>query len=232
MAKQRESFFWVSYSDMMTSLFFIMLLLFVLSSAGMFLQKKASEEQLKRLEEVQTTIEQLDTRYFEEDSINKRWNLRQEFTPKFNTSKYDIKDVNLQTHAPLNDTIQLIKVGNSLLKVVENLNKLKLQPTYKDMNLSFLVVIEGMASKDNYFDNDDLSYRRALSLYYLWRENGVSFEDSDCEVQVSGSGVRGIGRIVPPPTASPKEAYDIERQNQRIVIQIVPKIGHLDVTHQ
>ena len=30
MAEKRESFFWTSYSDLMTSLFFIMLTLFVL----------------------------------------------------------------------------------------------------------------------------------------------------------------------------------------------------------
>lgn len=229
MAKQRESFFWVSYSDMMTSLFFIMLLLFVLSTAGMFLQKKASEEQIKRLEEVQTTIEQLDTHYFEEDTINKRWNLRQVFTPKFNVYDDNINGFDSDGKA-LNDTTELIKVGYSLLQVVDNLNELKEQEEYKNMNLSFLVVIEGMASKDAYNDNDALSYRRALSLYYLWHRNNISFEASDCEVQVSGSGVRGIGRIVPPSNVSNDEAKEIEKLNQRIVIQIVPKIGHLDVT--
>lgn len=213
---------------MMTSLFFIMLLLFVLSTAGMFLQKKASEEQLKRLDEVQTTIEQLDTHYFTEDTINKRWNLRQVFTPKFNVREDNINGIGPDGKA-LNDTTELIKVGHSLLKVVDNLNKLKEKDEYKDMNLSFLVVIEGMASKDSYYDNDALSYRRALSLYYLWRRNHISFEASDCEVQVSGSGVRGIGRIVPPNNVSATETHEIEKQNQRIVIQIVPKIGHLDV---
>ena len=38
--KKKQSFFWVSYSDLMTSLFFIMLLLFVLASGGMYLDKE------------------------------------------------------------------------------------------------------------------------------------------------------------------------------------------------
>ena len=41
--KKKQSFFWVSYSDLMTSLFFIMLLLFVLASGGMYLDKQATE---------------------------------------------------------------------------------------------------------------------------------------------------------------------------------------------
>ena len=35
--RKKESFFWISYSDLMTSLFFIMLVLFVLSSTGLYM---------------------------------------------------------------------------------------------------------------------------------------------------------------------------------------------------
>ena len=31
---------------------------------------------------------------------------------------------------------------------------MKEDPKYKDMDITYLVVIEGMASKDNYYDND------------------------------------------------------------------------------
>ena len=71
-------------------------------------------------------------------------------------------------------------------------------------------------------DNDGLSYKRALSLYYLWKRNGISFEDSQCEVQISGSGIRGRGRYNYNAN-NPKE----EIKNQRIIIQIVPKISNL-----
>lgn len=226
--KGKQNFFWVSYSDLMTSLFFIMLLLFVLASGGMYLDKKATEEQLNRMEEIQTAVNLLPTQYFEEDEENHRWSLKKEYTPAFQDGKDNIY--------ALNDTTKLIEVGYSLLEVVKNLNNLKENPKNKDMNISFLVIIEGMASKDNYIDNDGLSYHRALSLYYLWKKNGISFEQSQCEVQITGSGIRGIrpyntdyyeaiknGDSNPEIKFNPQE----EKKNQCIIIQIIPKISRI-----
>ena len=182
--KRKQNFFWVSYSDLMTSLFFIMLLLFVLAAGGMYLDKEATEEQLRKIEEIQEAVKQLPKQYFEEDIVNHRWTLKKEFSPAFMA-----RDDNIYK---LNDTSKLVEVGNSLIELIKKLNYLKETSKYEDMNISYLVVIEGMASRDNYSDNDGLSYRRALSLYYLWLNNGISFEDTKCEVQISGSGVRGI----------------------------------------
>lgn len=221
MKKKEGTFFWTSYSDLMTSLFFIMLILFVLSSVLLGEKiieveeaKAASEEQLKNIKTIQEAVNQLPKQYFEEDKSNQRWTLRAEYTPKFKIQDSDITQVN--------DTSQLITVGNSLMNVVRQLNQMKEDPKYSEMNITYLVVIEGMASKDSYYDNDGLSYKRALSLYYLWKRNGISFEDSQCEVQISGSGIRGRGRY----------NYDghkpnEEIKNQRIIIQIVPKISNL-----
>lgn len=226
--KNKQNFFWISYSDLMTSLFFIMLLLFVLASGGMYLDKEATEEQLKKIEEIQEAVKQLPTDYFYEDSINHRWTLKKEFSPAFNQ-----RDDNIYL---LNDTSKLIQVGNSLIKVIDKLNKLKATSKYKDMNISYLVVIEGMASKDSYAENDELSYRRALSLYYLWQNNGISFEDSQCEVQISGSGVRGIRPYNTDyyeaikkrdPNADKKFNFGEEKKNQCIIIQIIPKISNI-----
>jgi hypothetical protein len=104
------------------------------------------------------------------------------------------------------------------------------------MNISYLVVIEGMASRDNYYDNDGLSYRRALSLYYLWKKNGISFEQSQCEVQISGSGIRGIRPYntdyynavrLGDSDADSKFNLQEEKKNQCIIIQIIPKISSI-----
>ena len=226
--KTKQSFFWVSYSDLMTSLFFIMLLLFVLASGGMYLDKEATEEQLKKIEEIQEAVKQLPTQYFYEDSINHRWTLKKEFSPMFNPRDFNIY--------ALNDTAKLIQVGQSLKKVIDNLNKLKSTTKYKDMNISYLVVIEGMASKDDYYDNDALSYKRALSLYYLWKNHNIIFEDSQCEVQISGSGIRGIRPFNTEyyealkkgePYAERKFKANEEKKNQCIIIQIIPKISHI-----
>ena len=226
--KTKQSFFWVSYSDLMTSLFFIMLLLFVLASGGFYLQSRATKAQLNKIEEIQQAVNQLPKDYFYEDSVNHRWTLKKEFSPAFNQ-----RDDNIYL---LNDTTKLIEVGKSLMTVIDKLNYMKGTSKYKDMNISFLVVIEGMASRDSYIDNDELSYRRALSLYYLWQKNGISFEQSQCEVQISGSGVRGIrphntdyyeAISKGDPNADSKFDFNEEKKNQCIIIQIVPKISNI-----
>ena len=219
--KKSGSHFWPSYSDLMTSLFFIMLVMFVLTIVSLrnsLLEaehlRDISERQLESIKEIQEAVNQLPTEFFQEDTVNKRWVLKGSYSPKFDVADFDI--------SVLNDTMKLVSVGNSLMQVVDNLNKMKNDPRYKNMDITYLVVIEGMASKDNYYDNDALSYKRALSLYYLWKRNGISFEKSQCEVQISGSGVRGRGRF----NADGRHPKD-EVKNQRIMIQIVPKIGNL-----
>ena len=233
--KAKQSFFWVSYSDLMTSLFFIMLLLFVLAAGGMYLEKenaekekKATEEQLRKIEEIQEAVKQLPTQYFEEDIDNHRWTLKKEFSPAF-----EERDDNILVK---NDTAKLNEVGRSLINVINQLNNLKETPQYKDMNISYLLVIEGMASRDKYSDNDGLSYRRALSLYYLWQKHGISFEESQCEVQISGSGIRGIRpynteyyEALKRGDENPDVKFDAqeEKRNQCIIIQIIPKISSI-----
>lgn len=226
--KSRQNFFWVSYSDLMTSLFFIMLLLFVLASGGMYLDKEATEEQLRKIEQIQQAVNKLPKQYFIEDTTYQRWTIKQEFSPAFKDRDYNIY--------ALNDTSKLIAVGNSLIELVKTLNELKQQEAYRDMNISYLVVIEGMASKDSYADNDVLSYRRALSLYNLWQTHGISFEESQCEVQISGSGVRGIRPHNKPyyeaikkgdPNAENLFDKQEEKRNQCIIVQIVPKISNI-----
>lgn len=230
MSKSKStSHFWPSYSDLMTSVFFLMLVMFVLTIVSLRnslveledtlaeLEEalNISEQQRKALEQIQEAVNRLPTDYFEKDEENKRWILKKDFSPNFNVLEYDI--------CALNDTISLINVGNSLKDVILNLNKMKNEERYKHMDITYLVVIEGMASKDNYYDNDGLSYKRALSLYYLWKRNGISFEDSQCEVQVAGSGIRGRGRY----NENSLHPED-EVKNQRIIIQIVPKISNID----
>lgn len=220
MAKNKESFFWVSYSDMMTSLFFIMLLLFLLSSGGMYImkrradaQREATEKEMKKIEEIREAANQLPAEFFELDE-NKRWSLKRSYAPQFAAG---------DAHINPDDTIMLNRVGESLIQVVRKLNEKKQDENFSNLDISYLVVIEGMASMDSYPDNDRLSYTRALSLYYLWKRNGIDFEKTQCEVQISGSGVRGYSRY----NADGRHPKD-EWKNQRILIQIIPKIGKID----
>lgn len=229
--KKRESFFWVSYSDLMTSLFFILLVLFVLSSTGLYMSEQATRKQLDKIEEIQAAVNNLPKTYFIEDSINKRWTLKEQFTPHFASRDATI---------PEQDTQKLINVGKSLKSVVESLNTLKSSDVYSGMDVKYMVVIEGMASNIAYQYNDVLSYQRALAVYHLWKSNGIDFENSNCEVQVSGSGVRGIRPYNKQYYEAIKRGikdetylaslYNLveEEKNQCIIIQIIPKISNIE----
>ena len=108
---------------------------------------------------------------------------------------------------------------------------------YSGLDVKYMVVIEGMASNIRYDKNDELSYNRALAVYYLWKRNNIDFENSDCEVQISGSGTRGIRpyntafyEAVKKGEADAEEYYNIheEEKNQCIIIQIIPKISNVE----
>lgn len=226
--KKKESFFWISYSDLMTSLFFVLLVLFVLSSTGLYMSEQASRKQLDKIKEIQLAVNRLPKKYFREDAVNKRWTLREEFTPHF-ASKDD--------RIPASDTMQIVHIGRALMEVVDSLNALKSTDKYAGLDVKYMVVIEGMASNIRYDKNDELSYNRALAVYYLWKRNKIDFENSDCEVQISGSGTRGIRpyntafyEAMKKGRSDAATLYNLheEEKNQCIIIQIVPKISNME----
>ena len=47
-----SDFFWPSFTDLMTSLFFIMLVLYVLTYLKLTNQQKATEQQLNKIKEI------------------------------------------------------------------------------------------------------------------------------------------------------------------------------------
>ena len=53
MAGKKESFFWTSYSDLMTSLFFIMLTLFILVIVLLHKRMETTERQLEEIKKVE-----------------------------------------------------------------------------------------------------------------------------------------------------------------------------------
>jgi outer membrane protein OmpA-like peptidoglycan-associated protein len=202
--KYKEStFFWTSYTDLMTSLFFVMLALYVLTIAVLRYQQKATEEQLKKIKEIQNATKALDTTFFEYQVKYKRFTLKEQIA--FEKGKNEI---------PKKDVSYLINVGKSIQKLV---NTLKIK--YKDSDIKYLIVIEGMASKDNYPYNYQLSYERALSLFNFWQGQNIILDPTICEVIISGSGTGGVGRF---------EDRNEEYKNQRFLIQIIPKIGTIE----
>lgn len=201
MTGKGSGFFWPSFTDLMTSLFFIMLVLYVLTYLKLTNQQRATEQQLNKIKEIQAAVKELPQDYFQYDSIYKRFSLVQNI--EFERGQDIIKPMYEQ---------YLIDVGVSIKDLISNLKS-----KYVQQDIKYVVVIEGMASNDNYFDNYPLSYKRAWAVMKLWQRENVMPDQSVCEVQVAGSGTGGIGRF----------PHNEEFKNQRILIQIVPKIGEI-----
>jgi len=203
--EKNRDFFWLSYSDLMTSLFFVMLVLFVLVYT---LQNKMIGElgekgrELDKIKEIEKTVNNIDTAYFKYDTENKKHILNMQFL--FPRGSDDISSI-----IP-DKRLDLIKAGNIIKRLI-------LKYPEKE-NIKYLIVIEGQASKDNWPGNDDLSYHRAQSLIKFWEQNDIGLNKlKSCEVIIAGSGERGIPRTQP----------DIGNANQRFLITIVPKIGKM-----
>lgn len=216
MKNKKESFFWTSYSDLMTSLFFIMLVLFILTIGLLHhkivdieTQKNATEQQLRKITELNQSIEQIDARYFEYDHKYKRHTIK-DISVEFQTMSCDMDDIDEENQERLLDAGQAIK-------------EFMLSAQEKIPEAEYLLIIEGQSSKDGYARNYELSYSRALSLVKFWSKNGITFDELPCEMIISGSGQASRFRIKP-------EVINGEANsaNQRFVIHIIPKPGIID----
>ena len=197
MKSHESGFFWTSYTDLMTSLFFVMLTLYVLTVAVLKAQQEATEAELRKIKEIQNATSSLDPTLFLYQPEYKRFVLRRQI--QFAAGKSVI---------PASDEAYLYRVGQSLKTLIKDLGE-----RYQGQDIKYLVVIEGMASLDSYAYNDELSYQRALALHRFWIRNSLRPDPEVCEMVVAGSGIEGVGRD------------PLETLNQRILIQIIPKIG-------
>ncbi|MDO7886124.1 hypothetical protein [Hymenobacter cheonanensis] len=220
MNPNRRDFFWPSYVDLMTALFLVMLVLFVLSykrfqdkQAGLEQAKARLEVQLKekkKLDEIRAALARLeDPRYFVYNQRYKRYELN--FPVEFRAQRYEL---------PAEARQPLIEAGRFLLGQMQALNRAD--------NVQYLVVVEGRAAKNpNLPDTDprnldgaavrQLSYNRAMEVIRLWESAGLQFP-ANLELVAAGSGFKGAGRYT---------GFREEAKNKRFIIQIQPKIGSL-----
>lgn len=204
MAK-KESYFWTSYSDLMTSLFFVMLVLFVL--VVLLLHNKISEQALKleefeKIEEIKQSLNNIDSTYFTYRPEYKKHILNVKV--QLPVGKYNMDYVDDATRD------KLTKAGLAIKRQIDN-------ATQSNSDIQYLLIIEGQASKDIYFANYELSYQRALALKRYWEESGINFGDK-CEVLIAGSGTGGTMRELE------------EEKNQRFLIHIIPKTGIIKIS--
>ena len=214
----KKALFWTSYSDLMTSLFFAILVLFVVVVVAMgavnrqlqeALEKaNATNEQLNQILSLQNQFKTLSTSSSLQYDEQKRTFYARDFVgiEIFNPNDDVIKEEYLET---------VKKVGEDLKQLIDSLKA-------NNKDSKYLLVIEGTAAIPykaliaKTFDPDhkgmyELSYRRALALYNEWRH--LNFRESNTEIIIAGSGFNGINRD-----------EIVEDNNKRFVIQIIPKI--------
>lgn len=207
---KKSGFFWVSYADLMTSLFFIMLVLYVISFTILQSNQstlKAQAQQLEKIKNVQKAIENLDSTYYHFDEENKRYKLN--IDVKFRPNSSDIKDI------PFDKRMEMAKAGKNLYNKIKSIID-------TSSTIDYLLIIEGNTQRynENWKIAPDVGYKksydRALSLYTFWQEMGYDFGNlgSQCEVIIAGSGYFSQSRDV-----------DNEDINRRFTIQVTSKVG-------
>ena len=204
--KRNKSFFWASYADLMTSLFFVMLMLFVV--AVVELNKKNSElqetnttieiekdrlqAQLDKAQEIENATMGLESEYFEYKSEYKKHKLTIDVS--FPTGESDI-----ERYVPESTKKDLLAAGRKAKAYIDS-------TTMNHPGIQYLLIIEGQASRD--------------------KDGPILFTDKNCEVLICGSGdgrQSGTGLM--------RETN--ETLNQRFLIHILPKPGIIEeVTKQ
>ena len=208
--KKGSGFFWPSYADLMTSLFFIMLVLFVITVVALKEKQKDLEEEKEFLEEEKKKVE-VDAIKFKEiekmdEQVNKLRN-SDVFEYLEGCNKYIVKAFKGKSiFLPLSSIIKdeyidkTIEVGREIKIMLNELNKSEDTTTVsgKAKKMGFYLVIEGnMANTWNFsipkYDpaGFSISYKRALAVDELWRAHGIDLRDVGAEYIIAGSGYTG-----------------------------------------
>ena len=218
MKNNKQDFFWPSYADLMTSLFFIMLVLYVLTYAVLNRTIKTQKKDLAKITAIDESLKPLktNTTTFKYEKDYKRFQLA------FNV-KFEVDESQLMFLDSAQTTIQKIDdAGRQLKSIVDDLKRKKNTDSLL-ANVSYILIIAGYASDFGAVSrNYELSHERAISLWQHWKDIGINFEapeyDGLIDLQIAGNGIGGVGRV----------QGSNEAANQRFLIQIFPKIGDLE----
>lgn len=252
MNKRSNGSFWPSYVDIMTTLFAIMLVLFVVSYSRFKNREELLEslvEQYENIITVYSTVGSIDsTDYFNYYQEHKKHLFTVDV--EYQRRAYKVDELKLDTidkRAADNKRDSIIEAGKIIENTILQLEKSEVfnSKGNLDDNIKFLVVIEGQSSrvkfnKSNWENNYTLSYLRAQFLNEFWKANNIDLASlPKCELIISGSGEGGVPRYVPDDyelkrTSKSDKEYDerwnkIEEKNQRFLIHIVPVIGNIEL---
>ena len=217
MAGKKESFFWTSYSDLMTSLFFIMLTLFVLVIVLLHKRMETTEKQLEEIKKVEASTKELgNSKNFAYKAEFKKYVLN--VRCYFDIKKYKLQDLQANKE-------DLRQAGEEIKEFLD-----------KNEGTQYLLIIEGQASRDSQMQtesNYDLSFQRALTLMKFWKDFCHIDFGANCEIQIAGSGDgrynfgftngEDTERFQELDKTLMRERGQNEKNNQRFVIHIIPK---------
>jgi hypothetical protein len=197
----KSGLFWITFSDVLLSLFFVILILFIftffkLKEQNVNLEKRV--EKLKFLEQVEENMKLLgDGGIFEYNEDLKKYILKEKVNFAISS-----------TQIPKSSEYNLLIAGKKIQSIIKTL---KSNAISNKQNVKYLLIIEGMASKDNFKKNFELSYGRAKAVFDFWEASDIDFDPTVVEILISGSGTIGSARS------------NEESQNQSIMVQVVPK---------
>ena len=228
----KKSLFWTSYSDLMTSLFFAMLVLFVVVVVAMGASNRRVQVLNTQLQDALKKLEQaLDSAKVSNEQLKQVVRLNDQFQTLTTSTclDYDSKRriffvpelEGVEIFYPNDATIKteylatIDKVGKDIKNVLDSLKS-------NNVDFKYQLVIEGYAAipykelKTHSYNPDNeemyrLSYQRVLALYRRWKP--LNLRGSNTEIIIAGSGFNGENRNI-----------NNENVNKRFVIQIIPKI--------
>lgn len=242
MKQRNKDSFWPTYVDIMTTLFAIMVVLFAVSYSRFRVKEDELKKIVNKYEEIQSiykVVENIDPTYFEFNPQYVKHIFRIQVTyQKGKFSLYELEEDKTNVIVANKLRKQIVDAGKEIQKTITSLQNNK---SIKQ-DIKYLVVIEGQASADgyyvnDYYNNDVLSYQRALALHRFWKEEAsIDFSNMDkCELVISGSGEGGVPRYKEEDLKQSSEYIagqnirksDYEKFNQRFLIHIVPVIGNI-----
>jgi hypothetical protein len=234
MDDKQKDFFWPSYVDLMTALFAVVLVLFIMSYFNFKNKEKQLEDMVQIykpdaeiLNKVKANLKlfETDKGIFLVDSLHNRIQIAFDIKYKMGFEFFDIRPDHIDADYKIT-TEKLDTLGTKLQNIILRFQEQKYSDsTMKD--ISYLLVISGSASHyGDTYKNYVLSYQRALSLYYYWKDNlKIDFDSPQfqniIELQIAGIGTGGVGRYNIP--FDPNNRSE-EEKNQRFIIYIAPKI--------
>ena len=214
MKSDNKSFFWASYADLMTSLFFVMLTLFIVVIIAL---NNARKEAIEQTEELQAKIDKADELNNATRELDTNHSKYFQYYPEHKKHKLGV-DVSFSLGDASMNNIS-VTTKNDLINTGHILQEFVNKTINSNPQIQYLLIIEGQASRDSYIRNYELSYERALSLKRFWEENGIVF-NKNCEVLICGS---GDGRL----SGTGLMREKTEKLNQRFLIHILPKPGKI-----